>query len=439
MTTTFPKDFIWGVATSAYQIEGASLEDGRGECIWHRFSHTYGNVWENHNGDVACDHYHRYSDDIRLMQSLGVHAYRFSTSWPRVLSTGTGQPNPAGLDFYDRLVDELLVTGIEPFLTLYHWDLPQALQDQGGWANPASVQWFASYAELMAKRLGDRVKHWATHNEPWVIAFMGNHLGVHAPGIQDLPTALRVAHHLLLSHGAAVPVIRQHVTDAQVGLVLDQVFFQPASDDPQDVQAARVKDNTRNLWFLNPIFKGHYPAEAVAHYGNALDGIDLEAVKQAHLPLDFIGVNYYRRNFVGQQGLVDSPADAPHTAMGWEIYPQGLYEILTRAALEYVPPAIYITENGAAFDDAPPQNGVVEDPARVKYLQQHFEAAAKAIADGVPLKGYFVWSLLDNFEWAFGYDKRFGIVHVDFETLQRVPKRSALYLKEIIASSELGN
>jgi beta-glucosidase len=439
---TFPQDFLWGAATSSYQIEGAAREDGRGECIWTRFSHTPGNVLNNDNGDRACDHYHLYKDDVQLMQDLGLQTYRFSISWPRVLPTGTGDANEAGLDFYDRLVDELLAANIIPFATLYHWDLPQALQDKGGWTNPAIVQWFKDYAALVCQRLGDRVKFWATHNEPWVVAFLGNMIGEHAPGYTDMPTALQVAHHLLVSHGETVPVIREHVPDAKVGIVLAQSERSPASDDPRDAEAVRLSEVAGgNRWFLDPIFRGAYPADGVAVLRDHLDGIDLEAVSVAKAPLDFLGVNYYFRMIFGvnDEGQPHPPKihpnpEAEHTEMGWEVYPDGLYNVLTSIHNDYGPIDMYITENGAAFDDPEPANGVVEDPHRQHYLETHFAAAERAIADGVPLKGYYVWSLLDNFEWAFGYERRFGIVHVDFETLQRTPKRSALFYRDWIAS-----
>lgn len=441
---TFPQDFLWGAATSSYQIEGAALEDGRGECIWTRFSHTPGKVLNDDNGDRACDHYHLYKDDVRLMKDLGLHAYRFSISWPRVLPTGVGHPNKAGLDFYDRLIDELLAAGIKPFATLYHWDLPQALQDKGGWTNPDSVQWFMDYASLVAGRLGDRVKFWATHNEPWVLAFLGNLTGEHAPGYTDMQTALQVAHHLLLSHGKTVPVLRNCVQDAQVGVVLAQSERTPANDTPQDAQAVRLSEAAGgNRWFLDPIFKGAYPADGAEVLREQLEGIDLSAVSVAKEPIDFLGINYYFRMIFGANDdgqpyppkLHPNP-EAEHTAMGWEVYPKGLYNVLTSIHEEYGPIDMYITENGAAFPDPEPQDDVVEDPRRQRYLEEHFAAAERAIEAGVPLKGYFVWSLLDNFEWAFGYERRFGIVHVDFETLKRTPKRSALFYRDWIASKQ---
>lgn len=436
----FPDHFLLGAATSSYQIEGAALEDGRGECIWTRFSHTPGNTHNGDTGDVACDHYHRYRQDVALMADLGLQAYRFSISWPRVIPQGTGATNPAGLDFYDRLVDELLAHGIEPFVTLYHWDLPQALQDRGGWENPDSIGWFRDYAALMAQRLGDRVRHWITHNEPWVVAFVGHYFGRHAPGKHSLAAAYRVAHHVLLSHGAAVPAIRQLAPGVQVGITLDLVDFHPASASPDDVSAARREDGFKNRWFLDAVFKGRYPDDMVSRLGETLEGLDLAAVQQAAVPIDFLGVNYYSRNVVtaSPHGLLNSQAvqmdGRPHTAMGWEVYPEGLRNVLVRVTREYAPPAIYVTENGAAYDDPLPADGVVEDPLRQAYLAAHCQACVEAIAEGVPLRGYFAWSLMDNFEWAEGYRMRFGLVYVDFATLERIPKRSALYYRDLIAT-----
>lgn len=444
---TFPKDFVWGAATASYQIEGASLEDGRGECIWTRFSHTPGNVLNGDTGDVACDHYHRFREDIQLMKNLGLKAYRFSISWPRVIPAGTGASNAAGLEFYDQLVDELLKADITPFATLYHWDLPQKLQDQGGWENPASVQWFADYTNVVTRRLGDRVQYWATHNEPWVVAFVGNLQGRHAPGLTDVPTAFKVAHHLLLSHAAGVEVIRRNVNDAQAGIVLSSARVEPASDDAKDVKAAQIHDGYILRWMLDPLLKGHYPADVVEHLGGPdgewLSGIDLSAVQAAAVPLDFLGINYYFRETIAwdeSDALFNrreiKPPDSDYTKMDWEIHPEGIYKLLTRLNREYKLPPIYITENGAAFEDQSPVNGgIVHDPKRVAYLQGHLKALEKALDEGVPLKGYFVWSLLDNFEWGYGYDRRFGIVYVDFETLKRTPKQSALWYGEVIAAN----
>ncbi|MBN1202583.1 MAG: beta-glucosidase [Anaerolineae bacterium] len=441
----FPKDFLWGGATASYQIEGAAQEDGRGECVWHRFSHTPGKVENGDTGDVACDHYHRYREDVALMQQLGLNAYRFSISWPRVIPQGTGSTNPAGLDFYDRLVDALLKANIRPVVTLNHWDFPQALMGSGGWTNPDSVQWFADYADVMSRHLGDRVTYWITHNEPWVVAFVGYWMGRHAPGGNSLPGGLKAAHHMLLGHGAAVPVIRQNVRNAQAGITLDLHRYEPASDKEADIQAAIREEGVHHRWFLDPVFKGCYPADIVELMGENLDGIDLEAIKTAAVPIDFLGVNYYMRFLIA-----DNPGfppmhnrlvyndDAEHTAMGWEIYPQGLILNLQKFNENYDLPDIYITENGAAFDDAPPQNDVVEDPRRVAYLEAHLNEVESAIEQGLPIKGYFVWSLLDNFEWSYGYGKRFGIIRVDYDTLKRTVKRSALYYKDRIAQASSG-
>lgn len=436
----FPPDFAWGVATSSYQIEGAALEEGRGECIWHRFAHTPGTIADGSTGDVACDHYHRYRQDVALMAGLGLTAYRFSISWPRVLPAGTGALNPAGLDFYDRLVDELLAHHLQPFVTLYHWDLPQALQDKGGWENPDSVVWFADYAALMAQRLGDRVKHWITHNEPWVMSFLGNYLGRHAPGKRDLAAAYTVAHHVLLSHGAAVPRIRQAAPDAQVGITLYLCYVEPASNSDADRQAAQRHDGYVNRWFLDAVFKGHYPQDMVSLVEPALSRIDPAAIRAAAVPLDFLGINYYTRNLIAASDEVPfrthevRPTGQPCTAMGWEVYPEGLRALLVRVWQEYGPRAIYITENGAAYDDPDVAGGILEDPQRVRYYQLHLEACAAALAEGVPLKGYFAWSLLDNFEWAEGYRKRFGLVHVNYQTQARTLKRSALFYRDFIAA-----
>jgi beta-glucosidase len=439
----FPKDFLWGAATAAYQIEGAAREDGRGECIWTRFSHTPGKVRNGDTGDVACDHYHRYTQDIGLMRELGLDVYRFSISWPRVLPTGYGAVNPAGLDFYSRLIDSLLEAHITPYVTLYHWDLPQALQDDGdGWENPTSIQRFADYAALMGETFGDRVKHWTTLNEPWVVSFMGNYTGEMAPGKTNLAAAYRVAHNIMRAHGAAVPRLRETVADAVVGITLDYAHSHPASDSDADKDAARRFDGFKNRWFLDGVFKGEYPADIVADVrgiDGALEDINLDEAKEIAVPIDFLGLNYYTRmtfrdngEVVGEEVRQDG---SEYTFMDWEVYPDGLHNMLTRVTREYNPPTLYITENGCAMDDPEPNaDGIVEDPLRVAYLESHFAAAERAIADGAPLKGYFVWSLLDNFEWAHGYHKRFGLIRVNYETLERHMKRSALWYKDHIAS-----
>ncbi len=435
---TFPADFLWGAATSSYQIEGAALEDGRAECIWTRFSHTPGKVLNGDTGDVACDHYHRYRDDVALMADMGLRAYRFSVSWPRVLPSGVGAANAAGLDFYDRLVDTLLAAKIRPFLTLYHWDLPQALQDRGGWDNPDIVRWFGDYTDLVSRRLGDRVKDWITLNEPWVVAFLGNWLGIHAPGIRDLGTAYRVLHNQLMAHGAAIAVIRQNVPDVSAGITIDLSLFEPATQQDEDVQAAWREDGFKNRWLLDPVFKGLYPTDMVNLVAEWLDGVDLDAIKQAAVPLDFLGVNYYTRILVeaASSGPTAArpvkPADGSFTTMNWEIYPEGLYQLLMRVHREYQPAALYVTENGAAFADELTPSGAVHDATRCDYLEQHFKAAERAIQAGAPLRGYFVWSLLDNFEWSLGYSQRFGLIYVDYVTQRRILKDSGRWYAEII-------
>jgi beta-glucosidase len=434
--TSFPSDFVWGAATASYQIEGAAHEDGRGESVWDRFCATPGKVRGGDNGDVACDFFHRYRDDVKLMKELGIDAFRFSIAWPRVLPQGRGGVNEAGLDFYDRLVDELLANGIEPFVTLFHWDTPQALEDLGGWRERATAEAFVEYAEVVAGRLGDRVHNWITHNEPWVYAWIGNAWGLHAPGRTSEADAVATAHHLLVSHGWAVDAIRRVASDARVGITLNLAQIYPATDAPEDEAAAYRRDGEDNRWFLDPIFRGSYPVDLLER--NELvaphlrDG-DLEA---ASVPLDFLGVNNYSRFIVaaGADGpkTVGNP-DAQHTDMGWEVYPDGLHDVLVRVARDYEPPAIYITENGAAFPDVRVHDGAVHDVERTAYLESYIGAVGRAIAGGAPVKGYFVWSLLDNFEWAFGYSKRFGIVYIDFPTLERAPKDSFYWYRDMIA------
>jgi beta-glucosidase len=436
-TNTFPADFIWAAATASYQIEGAVHDDGRGESVWDRFCATPGKVRGGDSGDVACDFYHRYRDDVKLMRELGIDAFRFSIAWPRVLPAGRGVVNEAGLDFYDRLVDELLANGIEPFPTLFHWDTPQALEDAGGWPVRGTAEAFAQYADVVATRLGDRVRNWITHNEPWVHAWIGHAWGQHAPGRTSETDAVAAAHHLLLSHGWAVAAIRGAVPDARVGITLNLAQAYPASDTPEDEAAAWQVDGEGNRWFLDPIFRGGYPADLLER--NALvepfvqDG-DLDVISA---PLDFLGVNNYFRFLIsaGADGpRMERNAEAQHTDMGWEVYPDGLYELLMRVARDYAPPAIYVTENGAAFGDVRLHDGSIHDPERVSYLALHIDAVERAVADGAPVKGYFVWSLLDNFEWAFGYSKRFGIVYIDYPTLERVPKDSFYWYRDHIDS-----
>jgi beta-glucosidase len=442
----FPPGFLWGVATSSHQIEGALREGGRGESIWDRFAATPGKIEDGSDATAACDHYRRWREDVGLLRGLGVGAYRFSTAWSRVLPTGTGSVYEAGLDFYDALVDALLGAGIRPFVTLYHWDLPQALQEQGGWAWRGTVDAFERYAAVMAARLGDRVKDWITHNEPWCVATLGHENGVHAPGHRNPAEALRVAHHLLLSHGRAMGAVRRHSPGARAGIVLNLTPAAPARPGVDD-HAARQFDGLFNRWYLDPVFRSRYPADAVAdrvRWGH-LPGPELPFVEPGDLvtvaaPLDFLGVNYYSRVVV-RAGAAGGPPEAVPgapadelTDMGWEVYPQGLEDLLVRIHQEYSPPAIHITENGAAYADAPDRQGRIRDERRTEYHREHLLAAHRALSRGVPLRGYFAWSLLDNFEWAHGYTKRFGLHWVDYSTQRRIPKDSALWYRAVCSS-----
>lgn len=433
----FPPNFLWGAATASYQIEGAWNADGKGESIWDRFSHTPGKVTNNDTGDVACDHYHRYQEDVALMHRLGLKAYRFSTSWPRVLPSGRGSINPRGLDFYDRLVDALLAANIEPFLTLYHWDLPQALQDEGGWENRGVAHAFADYSVLMVKRLGDRVKHWVTFNEPAVVAFEGNLSGRHAPGCQDPTIAYQVAHNLMVAHGLATQAIRAANPNLEVGIVLDIWLQDPASDSPEDVAAANLAFGSRPTFFFNPIFKGHYSLSAYEIVGENMPKIqdgDMALIAQK---LDYLGINFYSRNVISAQGIVSSIPGSQYTDMGWEIHAPALRRLLNRINKDYHLPPIYITENGAAFKDEVSADGKVHDERRLDYLKNHFIQTNLAMQDGVDVRGYFVWSLLDNFEWAYGYAKRFGIVRVDYETQERIVKDSGNWYSRVISSNSV--
>jgi beta-glucosidase len=438
---TFPADFLWGAATSAYQVEGSPLADGAGASIWHRFSHTPGRIADGTHGDVACDHYRRYGDDVRLMRELGIRAYRFSISWSRVLPEGTGRVNGKGLGFYSRLVDTLLEHGIQPMVTLYHWDLPAALEDRGGWAAARSADWFADYARLMYGALGDRVRLWATINEPWVVVNEGYVTGQHAPGRRDLAEAAAVAKNLLLAHGAAVAEYRA-AGRGQIGLVVNLVPIEPASDSEADRGAARRHDAYLNRQFLDPVLRGEIAARLPEMFGTAWPDWTAAELAQVAQPIDFVGVNYYLRLVVcaddgggPARARIVPQANCPRTAMDWEIYPRGLTETLVWVHERYGQVPLYITENGAAFADKRQPNGSVNDTERVQYLLEHLRAAGEAISAGVNVRGYFVWSLLDNFEWACGYSKRFGIVHVDFPTQQRVAKSSARFYTNVIRSN----
>ncbi|MCS7223564.1 MAG: GH1 family beta-glucosidase [Armatimonadetes bacterium] len=440
----FPDDFLWGVATSAYQIEGAWKEDGKGPSIWDTFSHTAGKIVDGSTGDVACDHYHLWRQDIELMKDLGVQGYRFSVSWPRVLPDGFGPVNEKGLDFYDRLVDGLKEAGIEPFVTLYHWDLPQSLQDIGGWTNRSVAYYFADYATVLSRRLGDRVRFWMTHNEPWVVAWIGYGWGHHAPGLTSARAALQVSHHLLLSHGLAFPVLKDSGNQSKVGIVLNLSPVYPATESEQDQEAARRQDGFLNRWYLDPIFVGAYPADMWSLFGNLVPKVEAGDLSLISKPVDFLGVNYYSRSVVADDpagGLTKTRSvrvpESEYTEMDWEIYPQGLYDLLMRLHRDYRAPTLYITENGAAFKDEVAEDGSVRDERRLRFLREHFVQASRAIQDKVRLKGYFVWSLMDNFEWAFGYTKRFGIVYVDFSTQKRILKESAKWFRQVIKENRV--
>jgi beta-glucosidase len=446
----FPDNFLWGVATSAYQIEGAWNEEGKGESIWDRFSHTPGKINDGSTGDVACDHYHLWPEDIALMKSLNIQAYRFSISWPRILPEGRGRVNQAGLDFYGRLVDGLLEAGIVPFVTLYHWDLPQALQDKGGWPVRETAEAFAEYAGVVSRSLGDRVTNWITHNEPWCTSLLGYQAGEHAPGIRDWYAGLKASHHVLLSHGLAVPVIRQNCPEAEVGITLNFEEAVPASASAADYHAARSWEGYFFRWFLDPVYGRHYPADMVAAYereGFLPNGMDFVAPGDMDIiaaPTDFLGVNYYTRQVSRDESAADNlpptvfrAPDSELTEMGWELYPEGLYRLLNRFHFGYKIPKLYITENGCSYMDEPNGDGRVDDQRRIDYLEGHLDAVARAIENGVPVAGYMQWSFMDNFEWARGYEQRFGIVYVDYETQMRYPKDSAFWYRDVIARNGL--
>ena len=439
---SFPNEFVWGAATAAYQIEGATEADGRGESIWDRFSHTPGRVANGDTGDRACEHYYRWREDLDVMSSLGLQGYRFSISWPRIQPDGRGPANQKGIDFYRRLSEGLLERGIAPLATLYHWDLPQALQDKGGWASREVADRFEVYAELVFEGLGDVVQDWVTHNEPWVTSFLGYGYGTKAPGVQDWRAALASAHHVLLSHGKAVAAFRAGRGTGRIGITLDLTHVYG------DAEAALRFDGNRNRWFLDQVLRGGYPADMIDLYEERLGPLefiqpgDLEEIAA---PIDFLGVNFYQPAVVrldGDQGLIgveELPPDGPTTAMGWRVAPDALTELLLRLKRDYGDLPLLITENGASFDDPPIDGtGVVEDAQRVDYLRGHIAAVERAVGAGVDVRGYYVWSLLDNFEWEHGYSSRFGIVGVDFESQRRTPKRSALWYRDLITEHRNG-
>ena len=457
---TFPPNFLWGSATSSYQIEGAWQEDGKGQNIWDVFSHTPGNVINGDTGDVAIDHYHRYRDDVALMAQLGLQAYRFSFSWARIMPGGTGSIETRGLDFYNRLIDALLEKNIQPMATLYHWDLPATLQEKGGWMNRDSASWFADYASVVHEAFSDRVGMWATLNEPWVSAFLGHGTGIHAPGVKDPAAAFAASHHLLLGHGKAIQAMRAQSSATQLGVVLNlaPVYLEGEAPDhhPAHTSVALHDAILNDLW-TEPILRQCYP-DLLTRLGDMVTGNiqdrDLETIAQ---PLDWMGINYYqdirfvatdvpasadpmsppRKDLPGTVGVAPAPAVGNITSFGWSTTPDGLRALLVDLDSTYddLPP-IYITENGCAYD-YPVRDGVVNDTLRVTYMREHLTALSQAIAEGVDVRGYMHWSLFDNFEWAEGYRQRFGMVHVDFDTLERLPKASAHYYSRVIESNDV--
>jgi beta-glucosidase len=435
----FSDNFKWGAATSAYQIEGAVHEDDRGESIWDSFASIHGKIKDGSSGAVACDHYHRWEQDLDLIASLGLNAYRFSIAWPRIIPAGRGAVNQKGLDFYDRLVDGLLQRNIEPCVTLHHWDLPQALQDEGGWASRATVEAFIAYTDAVTRRLGDRVKRWITQNEPWVVTVLGNLRGLNAPGLCDPNVAAQVSHYLLLAHGLAVPVIRANSRAAEVGITLNFTPAYPASGSEADCIATAQNDLFTNRWFLDPVFGRGYPDglwQSFAANPPQMQPGDMETIAAA---TDFLGVNFYSRSVVkhaegGEPQFVHVPG-ATYTDTDWEVYPTALYDLLLRLHREYGAQKLYITENGAAFSDQPDDEGYVNDEQRRTYIESHLAACNAAIAEGAPLKGYYLWALMDNFEWGNGYSKRFGINYVDYATQKRTLKQSGKWYREFVRAN----
>lgn len=436
----FPADFLWGCATSSYQIEGAVEEDGRGQSIWDAFCREPGRVALGQNGDIACDSYHKWPDDIRLLSELGVKAYRFSVAWPRIQAQGTGKGNPAGLDHYARFVDALLAEGIQPWLTLYHWDLPLALGQAGGWTKRDTAYRFLDYADIMFKALGDRVGHWATLNEPWCSAMLGYEYGEHAPGLRDRRAALRAVHHLLLGHGLAARSFRSGAYKGEIGLVINPATPRPATRKPEDLAAAgRAALERTDLW-LDPVYGRGYPAAYLDARGATMpvEAGDMETIATE---TDFLGVNYYNEDAVAAAVPTTEcpdayrvvPSSREKTEMGWDVVPLGLSRVLGNIAAAWPVKALYVTENGAAYPDRTVQDGRILDSDRIAYYRGHLDACRQALADKVPLRGYFAWSLLDNFEWSHGYDKRFGLVAVDPKTMERRPKASFYFYRDVIA------
>lgn len=430
----FPENFVWGVATSSFQIEGAANADGRGASVWDAFCLQPGAIADASNGDIACDHYNRWETDLDIIADLGVSAYRFSISWPRVQPSGEGAWNEKGIEFYDRLIDGLLTRGVQPYLTLNHWDLPQELQLRGGWVNRETVHRFVDYARHMGLCLGDRVKSITTHNEPWVIATLGYEQGIFAPGIKNRAAAVQSSHHLLLSHGLALQALRSDGVQSELGIVLNLSPMHPASNDPEDLQKTKLEDGRLLRWYMDPLFGKDYPEDVLQdlrHEAPKVVAGDMDAIAA---PMDFLGINYYSRSVISAKGPWDVHSSGREvTDMGWEVYPEGLTELLVRLDRDYDVPPLYVTENGGAFKDAL-IDGRVHDKHRTDYIERHIQAVGDAMQQGVQMAGYMVWSLLDNFEWAFGYEKRFGIVHVDYATQKRTLKDSALWYRSFLSS-----
>lgn len=443
---SFPKGFLWGTATSSYQIEGGWNIDGKGESIWDRYSHTPGMVLNNANGDTACDHYHRWEEDLKLIHDLGANTYRFSLSWPRIIPDGTGQVNQKGLDFYSRLVDQLLEYNIQPNVTLYHWDLPQALENRGGWVARDSVQWFSDYAEVVFKQLGDRVPLWSTINEPWVVAFLGYTNGVMAPGYQDLSKGMQAAHHLLVAHANAVQKFKMLACPGKIGIVLNVAHYLPKTDTEEDKLACQRASDYVNHLFFKPLYHGQYPQELLDWVGKSAPVVEAGDMELIQNSADFVGINYYASQQIQynqNSGLLKQNINSysesifGQTDMGWGIYPEGLTKFLLDVKNTYGNPPVYITENGTADKDTADANGYVLDRGRIIYIRSHLLALKDAMDEGANIQGYYVWSFMDNFEWAWGYKPRFGIVRVDYDTLKRTPKRSYHWFKEVTSQNGL--
>jgi beta-glucosidase len=449
---TFPRDFKWGTATSSYQIEGAPTAGGKGPSVWDSFSHIEGKIKNGDTGDTACDHYHLWRDDIELLKKLGVNAYRFSISWPRIFPTGKeNEPNQIGLDFYSRLVDTLLENQITPFITLNHWDIPQGLEDIGGWPERDIVHEFVKYSYHVSKHLGDRVRNWITHNEPWCVSYLGYIEGHKPPGlINKWSKSLATAHHLLLSHGMAIPEIRNNSKQSEIGITLNLNTAIPASGSTYDEDACRFFDGQFNRLYLNPLYNNEYPDDVFEYLKtkSLISESDLNFIKQGDLNIistktDFLGVNYYSRAVIRNEEIDEKnnlPRNVemgPKTDFGWEIYPPGIYDLLMRLKKEYKVQNIYITENGCSYSDGPNSEGKINDKRRIEYYRSHLTELKRAIEDGVPCSGYFAWSLMDNFEWAQGFSQRFGLIWVDFETLERIPKDSYYWYKKYISANGL--